>query len=192
MYICKADSTLREHILFLKNLSLANFASDDDSQLSPLDICFPSASAHRSPGSPLRARASRTGTFLFPTHGAQPGVRSSTWLRGRAHKERRGRRRAGTQKVVPTTPAPVSADVASRPPPPGERIPLECASGRPFPVCLPGLARPTSRGARRGVGARGGHGSRGPAAARWGGGSGAQGDGGGPAADPCAAARGRG
>lgn len=83
---------------------------------------------------------------------AQPGLRSSTWLRGRAHKERRGRRRAGTQKVVPTTPAPVSADVASRPPPPGERIPLECAPGRPFPVRLPGLARPISRGHSAGSG----------------------------------------
>lgn len=75
-------------------------------------------------------------------------MRSSTWLRGRAHKERRGRRRAGTQKVVPTTPAPVSADVASRPPPPGERIPSECAPGGPSPVGLRGLARSTSRGLR--------------------------------------------
>lgn len=84
--------------------------------------------------------------FDFPTSRGSPGVRSSTWLGGRAHKERRGRRRAGTQKVVPTTPAPVSADVASRPPPPGERIPSECASGRPYPRSVRGLARLNPRG----------------------------------------------
>lgn len=65
---------------------------------------------------------------------------------GRRTKSGAGGCPAEQQKVVPTTPAPMLFDVASRPPrgglqrPAGQRIPLECAAGRPIPSNSPLLA----------------------------------------------------
>ncbi|KAJ8790969.1 hypothetical protein J1605_021063 [Eschrichtius robustus] len=79
--------------------------------------------------------------------GASPGSAGSSRTKTRA-----GGGRAEPQKVVPTTPSPMLFDVASRPPrggpkgPARERIPLECAAGRPFPSRPPLLAPHVSRG----------------------------------------------
>lgn len=71
---------------------------------------------------------------------------------GRRTKSGAGGGPAEPQKVVPTKPAPMLFDVASRPPrggpkpPARERIPLECAAGRPFASRSPPRARQISRG----------------------------------------------
>lgn len=181
-------------MFFLKS-DLAYFTSYDDSQFSLLEI-FALPSAHRPPGSPLPASASpecasRTRTFYVPMHRAARAPQLHLAPRPGAQRAAR----AATGRDAESSPDHAGPSVGRRRLTPSAargKNPIGMRPGKTFPRPPAGVREAHLAGTLRGEWARAVAAAPELRRRRAEEGSGAQGDGSGPAANPCAAARGRG